>query len=156
MVITIRQTSVVPAKNCNMEIWLGAAERIQVAGHRVVLVPDTDMESRPLPSGFEWCREAATSVSLRAGLYQNAMCSLSMGIGPMATAMFMPSTRYAMFVNHRSGGTTQRQLFERVFGVRWGQQLPFAGAGQVIEYREDDEDAILDAFHRSISGRQAA
>jgi hypothetical protein len=147
VVITIRQTRVMPAKNSNMDAWLGAASRIQAAGHRVVLIPDTEMVGKPPPAGYEWCPEAAQCVFLRAGMYQNAAVSLGRGVGPMAIAMFMPATRYVCFVDHGIPG--DRAVFERVFGVRWGQQLPFAGRGQALDFRPDTEDAILDAFREA-------
>lgn len=153
VVITIRQNAVLPERNSNMDAWLAAAARIAADGHRVVLIPDTAMVGKPLPTGFEWCPEAAQCVSLRAGLYQNAAVSLSRGIGPMAIAMHMRATRYVCFVDHGIPG--DRAVFERIFGVRWGQQLPFAGSGQAIDFRPDTEGAILDAFH-SIGARAAA
>jgi hypothetical protein len=154
VVITIRQNPAVPEKNCDLGEWLGAASVLMADGHNVALVPDTATAAGPLPGGFNWCREAATDLAVRAALYQEAACSLSMGLGPMAIAMFMRSTRYVVFVDHRNV-PDNRVMFERVFGIRWGQQLPFAGDGQVIEYRRDDEDVIVEAF-RSTQDRAAA
>lgn len=147
VVITIRQNPAVPEKNCDLGEWLGAASTLMAEGHDVVLVPDTATAAGPLPQGFRWCREAAVDLSVRAALYQEAACCLSMGLGPMAIAMFMRRAGYVCFVKHRNPAADDRLMFERVWGLRWGQQLPFAGAGQVIEYRQDDEAAIVGAFH---------
>lgn len=147
VVITIRQSPIVPAKNCDLSEWLGAASVLMAEGHEVVLVPDTAMADRALPAGFTWCRDAALDVAVRASLYQEAACSLSMGVGPLHIAMHMPKARYVAFVNHRDPSVEGRTIFERVFGVRWGaRQLPFAGPGQLIDYRRDDEGVIVDAF----------
>jgi hypothetical protein len=150
---TIRLSPAIPEKNSALDEWLAAASVLMAEGRDVILVPDTSIAAGSLPQGFRWCREAAFDVTVRAALYRDAACSLARGIGPMAIAMFMAGTRYACFVDHGIPG--DRALFERVFGIRWGQQLPFAGAGQLIDYRPDTEDAILDAFH-SIGARAAA
>lgn len=147
VVMTIRQSPAVPTKNSSLDEWLGAASVLMARGHEVVLIPDTSVANLPLPTGFTWCRHAALDVSARAALYQDALCSMSAGVGPMSIAMYMPATRYAVFVDHRGVPPAEhRPVFERTWGVRWGDQLPFAGRGQVIEYRHDDEDAILDTF----------
>jgi hypothetical protein len=153
VVFTIRQNPAVPSKNSNLDEWLAAASVLMAEGHEVVLIPDTAVAVGPLPEGFYWRRDAAFDVTVRAALYRDAACSLGRGVGPMAIAMFMAGTRYACFVDHSCPGG--QGLFERVFGVSWGQQLPFAGPGQLIEYQPDTKGAILGAF-RNITGRRAA
>jgi len=148
-VITIRQNPAVPEKNCDIGEWLGAASTLMAEGHDVVMVPDTATAAGRLPQGFRWCREAAIDLSVRAALYQEAACSLSMGVGPMHIAMHMRATRYVCFVKHRSPLVERPEDYERKWGLKWGQQLPFAGPGQIIEYRQDDEDVIVEAFRRT-------
>lgn len=153
VVMTLRNTKAVPEKNCRMDVWLSAAKMLMDEGHDVVVVPDTDMADGPLPDGFNWCREAARDVPTRAALYEHAACSLSMGLGPMTIAMLMPETAYTVFVAHRNIGREQVPMFERIWGIRWGEQLPFTTPRQALDYRPDDADAIIDACRKNLAQR---
>ncbi len=151
VVLTVRQNPVVPEKNCRLAAWLRLAGHAKGKGHRVVLIPDTAtvINSTPLPSAYEWYPAAAMDVALRAAVYERAAVSMACGAGPAAIPMYMPGKRYALFLKHRHlASSSLIRSFEKVWGIRWGEQLPWAGPGQVLDYRPDDEDALIETFDR--------
>jgi hypothetical protein len=149
VVITIRQSPIVQEKNCRLSAWLAAIGHMRKRGHRVVLIPDTStvLNGAPLAKSYEWYPPAALDVGLRAALYERSSLSMSMGAGPAHIPMFMPASRYVMFLHHRGLAlSSQQRSFEKVWGVNWGDQMPFDGGR--LEYRHDDESAICEAFDK--------
>lgn len=154
VVLTIRQSDVVPEKNCRLASWLRLAGHARSKGHRVVLIPDTAtvVNASPMPSAFEWYPAAAQDVGLRAAIYSRARVCMGMGAGPMHACQYMPGMRYAFFLRHRKlASSSQFRSFEKVWGVKWGEQLPFMTDGQILDYRPDDEDALIETFDKVVT-----
>lgn len=154
VVLTIRQNPVVAEKNCRLAAWLELAGYARGKGHRVVLIPDTDavVKATPLPRSFEWYPAAAMDVPLRAAVYERAALTMAMGAGPASIPIFMPRKRYALFLRHRHlASSSQIRSFEKVWGIRWGEQLPWAGPAQILDYRPDDAESLIETFDKVVS-----
>lgn len=153
VVLTIRQSDVVPEKNCRLMSWLDLAGHAGSKGHRVVLIPDTAtvVNATPLPRWCEWYPAAALDVGLRAAVYSRAAVTMACGVGPAAIPMFMPGTRYALFLRHRSASQEAlTRSFEKVWGIPWGSQLPWATDKQILDYRPDDSEALIETFDKVV------
>lgn len=151
VVLTIRHCSTVPEKNCKLSAWLRLAGHIRSKGRRAVLIPDTEaaVANTPLPSSFEWFPAAALDLGLRAAVYERAALSMCAGAGPASISMYMPGKRFVFFLRHRGlAASSQVRSFEKVWGMPWGSQLPWAGRGQVLDFHQDDEDVLMNAFDK--------
>lgn len=149
VVFTIRQSPVVAEKNCKSSAWLALAGYAHSKGHRVVLIPDTAtvVAGQKLSRSFEWFPPAATDVALRAAVYQRAKASFACGAGPAAIPLFMPGKRVGLFLRHRHlASSSQMRSFEKVWGIGWGDQLPWDGP--FLDYRVDDESALIETFDK--------
>ena len=149
VVFTIRQSPVVAEKNSKTSAWLVLAGYARSKGHRVVLIPDTStvVAGERLPSSYEWYQPAATDVALRAAVYQRAKATFACGAGPAAVPLFMPDRRVGLFLRHRHlASSSQIRSFEKVWGISWGDQLPWDGP--FLDYRVDDESALIETFDR--------
>lgn len=150
-VIQMRQSLVQEHKNSTPGAWSIAAGHMHKAGWNVVVVPDTDqvLANAAYPRWITHYPAASIDVSLRCALYEQADLVMSMGVGPAYFCTLSPS-RYVAFVQHGTVGfNRQEKQFEKIWGIKWGEQLPFATAGQTIEYRRDDAEAICAAFDRA-------
>lgn len=153
VVLTIRQSPVVHEKNSRLSSWLRLAGHIHSKGKRAVLIPDTAsvIDNAALPRGCEWFPAAALDVGLRAAVYQRAALTMAMGAGPAGIPLFMPRSRYVLFTHHRGlASSSQIRSFEKVWGLSWGEQLPWSDGFQILDYRKDDEDALIEAFDKVI------
>jgi len=148
VVITLRNTDKVNTKNCNMPAWLQAASEIEATGRRVILIPDTDMalSGESLPGDHEWWPVAAVDLTTRVALYEQAGLCLSMGVGPAAFQMFS-NAPFGIFLRHRAI-EPKPDLHLSLWGVEWGEQLPWTGGRQEIIYETDDYRNIMAAYER--------
>lgn len=153
VILQLRQSRVQAHKNSNVGAWIQAAGHMHKHGWNVVVVPDTDaaVANDRYPSWLTYYPAAALDVGLRCALYETADLVMSTGVGP-AYFNTLSDNRYLAFVNHGSIPVAkQAGQFEKIWGVGWGDQLPFAGSGQSLDYRRDDAEAICDAFDRAVA-----
>lgn len=148
VVIQMRAARSQLTKNSDRAAWFAAGRYIASLGHRVVFVPDTDevMARARYPEDLDIYSPAALDVGIRCALYEQADVVLSAGVGPSYFCA-LSGCRYLAFVRHAKHSVQElREPFERVWGIRWGAQLPFAGQEQRLVYQGDNFAAIRAAF----------
>lgn len=154
VVLSMRRSPIVPQKNSDQKAWSEAAAYFRSQGERVVVIPDTAevVGCQHMNTGSHVHVGAAMDVGLRMALYERASLVMSMGCGPALFNALRPDGQCVMFVRHAhmSDGAARKQ-FEKIWGIGWGEQLPFSPPDQRLDFRCDGVSEIVDAY-RSMSG----
>lgn len=85
--ITIRESSIKPARNSKIAAWISVATWLVDRGLCPVFVPDTENLYTPF-GGHLVCREAALDVQYRLALYDKAHLNMGVNNGPMTIVLF--------------------------------------------------------------------
>jgi hypothetical protein len=147
--ITLRSYNYVPARNSNLDSWIGFARRLDPSRFSVVFVPDTTQCLTGLPAelrDFPVFAEAAMVLGLRMALYQRAWMNLGVNNGPMGLCWLNDQTRYITFKILSAAAPQTRPEYMEFLGFEIGQSLPFASAWQRWVWEEDELEVIEGAF----------
>lgn len=146
--ITLRECEHWPERNSNIKEWVVAAHTIKDMGFEVVFVRDTLHADKPIG---DLCIDPAASrdVFVRAALYSQAYCNLSVSNGPawLAMALGVPLIMFRP-VDDKSGNRCARSEYFQSCGIPRGGQVPGAGPMQKLVWAPDDCDQIVMAFEK--------
>jgi hypothetical protein len=148
--ITLRGYDYVPARNSNIDAWVGLARRLDPARFFVVFVPDTAQCFKGLPAAlrdFPVFIEAAMVLGLRMALYQRAYLNLGVNNGPMGLCWLNDQTRYITFKILSEAAPQTTPEYMKFLGFELGKSLPFATPWQQWVWREDEIEVIDEAFN---------
>ena len=148
VVLSTRTSTAHQWKNSDPMAWNNFANYADEIGYDVVAIPDTALalagQIPRLGNRSKTFFQGALDFDLRAALYDMAAVTLSTHGGP---AMFNPFShnRFGMFQGEAFDLGPEE--FYRLWRVKWGDQFPWASAGQRVAYVADTEDNIKALFH---------
>lgn len=149
IVITLRQSTYMLARNSNIRAWAEFAKRLSADKYFIVFVPDTEKALEEVPNelkSFAYFTEPCWNIGLRAALYELSYLNLGVNNGPMGLCWLNPNCRYITF---KMKVDTVPQASEgglRIHGFKIGKSLPFANSFQKWVWRDDDEEVIWTEF----------
>ena len=149
--ITLREYDYMPARNSNVEAWLGFGRDLARQGVVVVVVPDTEQAlSKSSEPGDElvWMPQVALDVDLRMALYECAWLNMMVNTGPHLLCMFNETCHYLMFKILTEGVPQTTAEFMRDLGFEIDQSPPFSTAYQRWIWGDDNEPLIRREFER--------
>ena len=149
--ITLREYDYMPARNSNVEAWLGFGRDLARQGVVVVVVPDTEQalsKSSELGDELVWMPQVALDVDLRMALYECAWLNMMVNTGPHLLCMFNETCHYLMFKILSEGVPQTTAEFMRDLGFEIDQSPPFSTAYQRWIWGDDNEPLIRREFER--------
>ncbi len=149
VVITLREATVQPERNSQLEEWIAFALSIKNQ-HPVLFLRDTARADKPIPAFDIWPR-ASTNVYVRAALYNQALCNLMVGNGPNIWCIFS-SAPYIFFkqlvpalANWDHGKAFGWQYQDH---MEVGDHYPWATPLQWLAWLDDTRENIGVAFEQ--------
>lgn len=137
VVITIRQSSIKPGRNSNIEEWIKAADWMKSVGLTPVFVPDTEFPDFVFGE-HKSCKAAALDVQYRLAMYEQAYLNIGVNNGPMALNLF--SRRPVLYFRPITHGYKESTAeFWRANGVPVRSQLPWFSILQRIIWDGTDD-----------------
>lgn len=158
VVISLRESPFMPARNSDLAEWIGFADGLDAQRYAAVFVRDTE-RSLELPAGglerFPVFEAASWNVGLRMALYEEAFANLAIMHGAMELCWFNDSCRYAAFVPVGTSPQTSPE-FLGSRGFREGQSLPFARPWQKLVWQPEEAATIARVFAELVSDIERA
>jgi len=148
IVISLRESSFMPARNSDIREWIRFADGLDQSRFAPIFVRDTEralevpsegMERFPVFEAVSW------NVPLRMALYEAAHVNLAVMHGAMELCWFNAACRYAAFM---PVGTSPQTSPEFLGGRGFvdGCSLPFAKPWQKLVWRPQKQSDIADTF----------
>ncbi|MEM8811177.1 MAG: hypothetical protein AAGF59_01065 [Pseudomonadota bacterium] len=148
VVISLRESRFMPARNSDVGEWIAFADQLAGTDYAPVFVRDTE-RALERPSGglerFPVFEAASWNVALRMALYETAFVNLAVMHGAMELCWFNDRCRYAAFMPVGTSPQTSPE-FLGSRGFAEGRSLPFAGPDQKLVWQPQNRDEIRAAF----------
>lgn len=141
--ITLRQAEHWPERNSRVGEWLAAAEEIRRLGYTVEIIADAAAE--PI-SEVPLIRQASRNLATRAAVYRRAAMNLFINNGPAWLCWQMLDTRLLIFRLLTEGNLMTNAGWLKRQGLHPGMQLPCAGPGRRLVWKDDTAANIIAAF----------
>lgn len=148
IVITLRESGFMPARNSNVDAWVRFADTLDQTRYAPIFVRDTEraldvpgqgLERFPVFEAVSW------NVPLRMALYEAAHVNLAVMHGAMELCWFNEACRYAAFMPVGTSPQTSPE-FLGSRGFADGRSLPFAKPWQKLVWRPQEHSDIADVF----------
>lgn len=144
VVITLRQSDYMPARNSDLSAWAGFAASLDPVRYVVAIVPDTDkaldFDIAPF-AGTHLFTEAAFDVRLRMALYERAWLNMGVNTGPFVLCYF-GNTRFIQVKKIVEEVPQASSAVLTRLGFVPRRQPPFLGPDQRIAW--DASDSLTD------------
>lgn len=152
--LTLRQSEHFRARNIDLGDWGRFAEHIQFAGHRIIVVPDTEWVLRGgprLPPSMEpyMVPMAALDQRLRMALYECAAMNVCSSNGP-AAMMFYSKAPVLQFDQMR-GGVFNAEKWSIGNGFPPGGQFPWSAPNQRMAWVDSTYENLVKHFEEMMS-----
>lgn len=145
--LTTRSQDTDPDRNTNPQAWAEMRLWLESQGFRAIVIEDSNLALRK-GRGF-----VELDPDLRLALYECAKVNLIGNNGPQELLKFSEAS-YLAFGQALTPGWQEH--FRKYFGMRVGEQLPWARADQRLIYRRDDFEVLKDEFQKWAWAQQAA
>lgn len=148
IVITLRESGFMPARNSDLQEWIRFADGLDQTRYAPVFVRDTEraleapehgLERFPVFEAVSW------NVPLRMALYEAAHVNLAVMHGAMELCWFNAACRYAAFMPVGTSPQTSPE-FLGARGFVNGHSLPFAKPWQKLVWRPQKQSDIASTF----------
>jgi len=152
IVITLRESRFMPARNSDVEEWIQFADGLDQTRFAPVFVRDTERALEVPDQGLERFpvfEAASWSVPLRMALYEAAHLNLAVMHGAMELCWFNANCRYAAFMPVGTSPQTSPE-FLRSRGFVNGRSLPFAKPWQKLVWRPQHHRDVAEIFSELI------
>lgn len=150
--LNLRQSTFESSRDCRIDDWARFAEHIRSRGFEPVAVPDTDIALTTQQSTrdprLKWYYPGGLDVGLRLAMFRRAKITASFGGGPAFMNVFMPDTNFLIFMGFdvMPKAVPSKEAMHRTMGFPWGEQFPFASPTQVLDWRPDKYEHLVEAF----------
>lgn len=148
VVVSLRESPFMPARNSAVDQWIAFARRLDETRFAPVFVRDTERALEPPTNGLEAFpifEAASWNIALRMALYEAAYVNLAVMHGAMELCWFNGACRYAAFMPVGTSPQTSPE-FLGSRGFVEGQSLPFAQPWQKLIWRPQKLAEIETAF----------
>lgn len=148
VVITLRESSIQPARNSLIDDWIRFCSYLDNKGYFTIVIPDSESTSSRNWQQFaaEPFYEANFDVEIRMALYEFAFVNLGVNNGPMYLCALNKHCNYIIFKQivddypHSSKASFEKRNFTI------GGDFPGAIEGQYLEWCDDYFENLVAAF----------
>lgn len=150
--LNLRQSTFEPSRDSRIDDWVRFAEHIRSCGFEPIAIPDTDIalttQESTRDQRLKWYYPAGLDVGLRLAMFRRAKITASFGGGPAFMNVFMPDTNFLIFMGFEvmPKAVPSKEDMHRTMGFPWGEQFPFASPTQVLDWRPDKYEHLVEAF----------
>lgn len=148
IVLSLRESPFMPARNSDIDAWLAFARGLDGTRYAPVFVRDTDRALETPSNGLEAFpvfEAASWNIALRMALYEAAHVNMAVMHGAMELCWFNGACRYAAFLPVGTSPQTSPE-FLGSRGFAEGRSLPFARPWQRLVWKPQTLAHIEDAF----------